>query len=81
MTDPLAVLTPHQRKVAILISEGWALKEVAYRMGCTVKTLETFLSRTIYPRLGVYNRFELAYLVLTGRRAPSARRVPEAADA
>jgi DNA-binding CsgD family transcriptional regulator len=52
-------LTPTERRVAELIAEGRARKEVAAELFVSVKTVEGHLSR-IYAKLGVRSRAELA---------------------
>ena len=53
-------LTPTERRVAALVAEGHANKEVASRLFVTVKTVEAHLSR-VYAKLGVRSRTELAH--------------------
>ena len=48
-------LTPTERRVADLVSEGLSNKEVAAALHVTVKTVEGTLSR-IYAKLGVHSR-------------------------
>ena len=52
-------LTPTERRVADLVSEGLSNKEVAAALHVTVKTVEGTLSR-IYAKLGVRSRTALA---------------------
>jgi DNA-binding CsgD family transcriptional regulator len=52
-------LTPTQRRLAELVSEGLSNKEVAAALFVTPKTVETQLSR-IYTKLGIHSRTELA---------------------
>jgi DNA-binding CsgD family transcriptional regulator len=52
-------LTPTQRRLAELVSEGLSNKEVAAALFVTPKTVETQLSR-IYAKLGIHSRTELA---------------------
>ena len=54
-----AVLTPTERRVAELVAEGRANKEVAAALFVTVKAVEANLSR-VYAKLGVRSRTELA---------------------
>jgi DNA-binding CsgD family transcriptional regulator len=53
------VLTPSERRVAELVSEGLSNKEVAVRLVITVRTVEAHLSK-IYAKLGLRSRTELA---------------------
>lgn len=52
-------LTPTQRRLAELVSEGLSNKEVAAALFVTPKTVETQLTR-IYTKLGIHSRTELA---------------------
>ncbi len=52
-------LTPTEQRVAELVAEGRANKEVARELFVTVKTVERNLSR-VYEKLGVRSRAELA---------------------
>jgi DNA-binding NarL/FixJ family response regulator len=51
-TDPLAALTPHERRVLALVAEGRSNLGVAEGMGCQVGTVEKHLS-VITAKLGV----------------------------
>ncbi len=53
-----ASLTPHELKVAVLAAAGLANKEIAARVGVSVRTVETQLQRA-YDKLGVHARSEL----------------------
>jgi DNA-binding CsgD family transcriptional regulator len=53
-------LTPTERRVAQLVAEGRANKEVAAALFVTVKAVEANLSR-VYAKLGVRSRTELAH--------------------
>jgi len=44
-TDSLAKLTPRQREVLQLVAEGHSTKEIARRLGVSVKTVETYRSQ------------------------------------
>lgn len=54
-----SMLTPTERRVAELVAEGRANKEVAAELFVTVKAVEANLSR-VYVKLGVRSRTELA---------------------
>jgi DNA-binding CsgD family transcriptional regulator len=58
-------LTPTERRVASLVAEGLATKQVATALFVSPKTVEGHLSR-IYSKLGVHSRTELAHR-LAGR--------------
>ena len=53
-----AVLTPQELKVAGLAAAGFANKEIATRVGVSVRTVETQLQR-VYDKLGVHRRSDL----------------------
>jgi DNA-binding NarL/FixJ family response regulator len=57
--SPKGELTPSERRVAELVAEGRATKEVASLLFVSPKTVEGHLSR-IYAKLGVRSRTELA---------------------
>ena len=52
-------LTPQERRVAVLVSEGLTNREVAARLFVSVNTVETHL-RHLFQKLGVRSRTELA---------------------
>ncbi|MDR9371501.1 LuxR C-terminal-related transcriptional regulator, partial [Conexibacter sp. JD483] len=52
-------LTPHERRVALLVAEGRTNPEVAAELYITRKTVEHHLSQ-IYRKLGLRSRTELA---------------------
>ena len=52
-------LTPTERRVAVLVSEGLTNREVAARLFVSVNTVETHL-RHLFQKLGVRSRTELA---------------------
>jgi DNA-binding CsgD family transcriptional regulator len=53
-------LTPTERRVAGLVAEGLATKQVAAALFVSPKTVEGHLSR-IYSKLGIHSRVELAH--------------------
>ena len=53
------VLTPRQRKIAALVSEGLTNGEIAERLAITKGTVDNHL-RMIRRRLGLRNRVQLA---------------------
>ena len=63
-------LTPTERRVAELVAEGRATKEVASLLFVSPKTVEGHLSR-IYAKLGVHSRTELAARIRSGTSALS----------
>jgi DNA-binding CsgD family transcriptional regulator len=52
---PLAVLSPRERQVLALLSEGLTNREIGVRLGVKGITVNTFVSR-IFTKLGVENR-------------------------
>lgn len=58
-------LTPTERRVAELVAQGQANKEVARELFVTVKSVEAHLSK-VYAKLGVRSRAELAHRFRSG---------------
>lgn len=55
MTEqPLDLLTPRQREILQLVAEGGSTKEIAHRLGLSVKTIEAHRSQ-IMERLGIHD--------------------------
>ena len=52
--DPLDRLTPRQREVLQLVAEGNSTKEIARRLGVSVKTVETYRSQ-LMDALGIHD--------------------------
>lgn len=52
--DPLGLLTPRQREVLQLIAEGKNTKEIAYRLGVSIKTVETHRAH-VMQRLDIHD--------------------------
>ncbi len=59
---PDSELTPHQRKVALMVTHGMTNREVAAALYLSPKTIERHLSE-IYRRLDVRSRTELTRLL------------------
>lgn len=59
----LQPLTPSERRVALLVAEGCRNIEVARRLGRSLRTVE-FQLNSIYRKLGVSNRTQLARLLV-----------------
>lgn len=59
--DPLAVLSPQERRVLALIAEGCTNKEVGARLGLSEKTVKNYLS-TVFEKLHVSRRAEAAVI-------------------
>lgn len=64
--DALAVLTPREREVALMVAQGASNPEVAASLFLSVRTVERHMSQTL-AKLGLRNRTELAK-VLSSRR-------------
>lgn len=60
--DPLAALTPGQRRVALAALDGCSDEEIARRLGLSRHTVGNQLRRG-YQRLGINSRSELSALV------------------
>jgi DNA-binding NarL/FixJ family response regulator len=56
-------LTPRERQLMFLLTQGLKNKEIAYRMGVTSNTVKTYLT-VLYSKVGASDRFELALLAL-----------------
>ncbi len=52
--QPLDLLTPRQREILQLVAEGGSTKEIAHRLGLSVKTIEAHRSQ-IMDRLGIHD--------------------------
>lgn len=61
-TDPLEVLTPREREVALALNQGFTNKEVARELGCSPRTVEVHRAR-IFDKLGVGNIAGLVRIV------------------
>jgi DNA-binding CsgD family transcriptional regulator len=57
-----SVLTPREREVAMLAADRTSSRQIAARLGLSVRTVDNYLSRT-YTKLGVSSRTELAALL------------------
>jgi two-component system, NarL family, nitrate/nitrite response regulator NarL len=66
--EQLQQLTPRQVQIASLASQGFSNKEVGRRLNVSEGTVKLHL-HSIYTRLGLRNRTELASIVLSSRRA------------
>ena len=61
--DPVASLTPRQREVLQLLAEGLATKEIATRLGISVRTAE-FHKYQMMETLGVRSNAELVHFAI-----------------
>jgi DNA-binding CsgD family transcriptional regulator len=60
----MADLTPRERRIAELVSEGMTNNEVGAALALSAKTVEAHLGR-VYRKLGLRSRTELTRFVLT----------------
>ena len=63
MMAPAPVLSPRQREVLLLVSEGCSAKEVAGRLHITIKTAQ-FHKTSIMTKLGIHSTAELTKYAL-----------------
>ena len=63
-TDPFEKLTPRERQTAELLSKGLPNKEVAYRLGISIRTVEAHRAR-IMAKLDIHSPAELVRLMLS----------------
>lgn len=66
MNDPLASLTPTERRVAGHVSRGLTNAEIAAELLCGEETVKTHVSN-IFRRLNLHKRSELVALATAGR--------------
>lgn len=70
----LAHLSPRQREVALLLSQGFTPTNIAARLGLSVETTRTHV-KAIYKKIGISSRIELTRVAL-GVELPGPRRTP-----
>jgi DNA-binding CsgD family transcriptional regulator len=58
-TEGLAALSPREREIAGLVSEGLTNREIGARLFLSEKTIETHLTR-VFQKLGVRSRAQVA---------------------
>jgi len=51
------MLTPRERQVMKLLSQGWAAKEVARHLGISKRTIDFHVAK-VYSKLGSHNRIQ-----------------------
>jgi DNA-binding CsgD family transcriptional regulator/uncharacterized protein YciI len=71
------VLSPHERRIALLVLGGKTNQEIADRLGVSVRAVEQHLTR-MYRKLSIRRRAQLASAL--GIYAPEASTVPAAGD-
>jgi two-component system, NarL family, response regulator DevR len=74
-SDPLASLSPQEKRVLQLIAEGCTNKEVGLKLGLSEKTVKNYLS-TVFEKLHVSRRAEAAVIYAQGGREPRATHNP-----
>ena len=52
-------LTPQERQIAVLLTDGQSIREAAAKLFLSPKTVEYHL-RKVYAKLGIHSRNELA---------------------
>lgn len=62
---PASMLTPREREAAMLAAAGGSSREIATRLGLSVRTVDNYLGRA-YAKLGISGRAELAALLEAG---------------
>ncbi len=65
--DPLATLSPQEKRVLALIAEGCTNKEVAMKLNLSEKTVKNYLS-TVFEKLHVSRRAEAAVIFAQERQ-------------
>lgn len=63
VSDPVATLTPRQREILQLLAKGLAAKQVAARLGISVRTVEFHKYQTM-EILGVHSNAELLHFAI-----------------
>jgi len=66
VNDALQRLSAREREAVLLAAQGLSTKEIAARMGCTVKTANAHL-QSAYEKLGVRGKLELVAFINGGR--------------
>lgn len=69
--DPLAVLAPRERQIAALVGRGMRNREIAETLAMSEGTVKVYL-HTIYQKLDLKNRTELALISHATERASSS---------
>ncbi len=65
-------LTPRERQLTGLLTQGLKNKELAYRLGISLGTVKVYLSR-LYQKVGVEDRFDLALFALKNLATDQSR--------
>jgi DNA-binding NarL/FixJ family response regulator len=63
-------LTYRQQQIVDLVLDGASNRQIAERLGLSEQTIKNQLT-TIYEKLGISNRLQLAMLAVRERRRPS----------
>lgn len=77
--SPRDQLSPKETQVAIMVWEGKTNPEIAGMLGCTEQVIKNHL-RSVFDKLGVWSRLELALYVAShgGAAWPNERHAPDA---
>lgn len=67
--SPFAALTPRERSIVTFVAQGHRNRDIARELGITEGTVKVYL-HSLYQKLGIENRTELAVLVLKQGKAP-----------
>jgi DNA-binding NarL/FixJ family response regulator len=78
--DPLAGLTPQERRILELIGEGLTNRQIGERMFLAEKTVKNYVSG-LFAKLGMQRRTQAAAYAGGGVRGPGLRRVRRRHDA
>jgi DNA-binding NarL/FixJ family response regulator len=70
---PAAALTPREEEILGLVAKGYANKEVATRLKCSIETIRVHV-RHIYEKLHVHSRTEAAARYLSGAKPQRLQR-------
>lgn len=62
-SDPLVKLTPREREIAALLSQGQSNKEIGFQLGISSRTVEVHRARLML-KLGITSAAELVHLIL-----------------
>lgn len=72
MTIRLANLTPTEDRIAHLVGQGYSNREISAKLGIVVQSVKNSI-KSIFDKLGVWSRLELALYVMNKER----EQVPE----
>ena len=70
--SPFATLTPRERTIVTFVAQGQRNRDIACELGITEGTVKVYL-HSLYQKLGIENRTELAVLVLKQGKGPGSQ--------